>query len=237
MSKKVLLFVWLSVVFVTLGFILFSCGPKKPAPKPEGEGLKETAVVSEQATTEEKEFVTTKRETAKAKEGVLLVADFDTGSKPNSVGGDFGSWNKDAQDFSQGCFDSFIPTIKHGDTGYSLQLMYDVASENAAYNGFWMKLNGINISDYKELSFWVKGDAERGFTRVFKVELKNTKNNVGTYYVTDVSPEWKEVVIPLNKFSGINDLSSMYEFTIVFEDRIATKREGAIYIDDIAFVK
>lgn len=166
-----------------------------------------------------------------------MVADFDTCKRPNNVGGDFGAWNKDPQDFTQGCFDSFISTIKHGDEGCSIQLMYDVLSDNPAYNGFWMKLNGINISEYKALSFWVKGDEVRGFTRVFRVELKNNKGEVGKCYVTEVTSAWKEIVIPFDKFTGITDFSSMSEFVIVFEDYIATKKEGAIYIDNISFLR
>ncbi|MDD5072390.1 MAG: hypothetical protein PHO67_04480, partial [Candidatus Omnitrophica bacterium] len=39
----------------------------------------------------------------------LVIADFDSGDKPNSIGGDFGAWNKDEADMTQGCkmdFDS-----------------------------------------------------------------------------------------------------------------------------------
>jgi len=228
MAKKVLFFGEIALVFVVLGLMLFGCAPKKPEPEEE---------ITEEVLLAPEEKVEEVKEAAKPKERFFVVADFDTCSKPNNVGGDFGSWNKDPTDFSQGTLDSFIPTIKHGDKGCSIQLMYDVLSDNPAYNGFWMKLNGIYISDYKKLSFWVKGDEMRGFTKVFKVELKNTKGQVGRCYVTEVTSDWKEIVIPFDKFSGINDFTSMSEFVIVFGDRIATKKEGAIYIDNIAFLK
>lgn len=237
MSKKVLLSVWVSVMFVALGFILFSCGPKKQKPEPGKEVTEGETSIFEMPSKEEKSREVAQKETTPSAEGILLVADFNTDKKPNNVGGDFGAWNGDSADFEQGCFESFISTTKHGDEGYSLQLMYDVDSSKPAYNGFWMKLNGIDISGYKDISFWVKGDAERGFTRVFKVELKNKQREVGSYYVTDIGPEWKEIVIALDNFKGIKDFSSMDEFVIVFEDRIATRKEGAIYIDDVSFVK
>ncbi|MGE4357794.1 MAG: carbohydrate binding domain-containing protein [Candidatus Omnitrophota bacterium] len=244
MFKK---FFWSLVVIILLvgiGFTLYSCAPKKEsATKPEEKKEEAKVVVSETAEKEEaKQEIEVTGELVKPKlkltrEGALIAADFDTCKKPNNLGGGFGAWNKDPNDFTQGCFDSFVSTIKRGDEGCSIQLMYDVDSPNPAYNGFWMRLQGIDLSDYKALSFWVKGDEVRGFTKVFKVELKNTKGQMGRYYVTEVTKDWKEIVIPLDKFAGLEDRTSMHEFVIVFEDRIATKKEGAIYIDDIVFLK
>jgi hypothetical protein len=163
----------------------------------------------------------------------IIIADFDSGEKPNNVGGDFGAWDRDPEDMTQYAADSFISTIKRGDDGYSIQIYYDVDSPNPAYNGFWMDLAGIDASDNSVLSFWIKGDKMRGYTTTFKVELQNNKGEVGKYYVSSVSDDWKEIIIPLRSFGGLNDLSSLNELTIVFEDMTATKKEGAIYIDDI----
>ncbi|MCM8783168.1 MAG: hypothetical protein NC818_00090 [Candidatus Omnitrophica bacterium] len=239
-------FFWsLLVIFLLLGISLslYSCAPKKEASKPEEKKEEAKGVITESAKVEEPvQEIEVTGELAKPKlkltrEGALIAADFDTCKKPNNLGGDFGAWNKDPNDFSQGCFDSFVSTIKRGDDGCSMQIMYDVDSVNPAYNGFWMRLEGVDLSAYKAISFWLKGDEMRGFTKVFKVELKNTKGHLGKYYVTEVTKDWKEIVIPLDKFAGLEDRTSMHEFVIVFEDRVATKKEGAIYIDDITFLK
>ncbi|MDD4879251.1 MAG: hypothetical protein PHR22_02205, partial [Candidatus Omnitrophica bacterium] len=37
----------------------------------------------------------------------LVTADFDSGDKPNNIGGDFGAWNKDEADMTQGCKSEF----------------------------------------------------------------------------------------------------------------------------------
>lgn len=174
---------------------------------------------------------------AAQKASELLIADFDSGEKPNNIGGDFGAWNKDPADFSQGCTESFDSVNRYGDTGFGMKIDYSVESKNPAYNGFWMTLNNLNGSKYDNLSFWVKGDAKIGYTTVFKVELKNTGKQIGRYYVTNVTDQWQEVVIPLTEFKGLADLSSLTEFVIVFEDRIASNKKGVIYIDDIRLTK
>ena len=165
----------------------------------------------------------------------LLVADFDSGNKPNNIGGDFGAWDKDPTDFSQGCTDIFDPVEKVGSKGFSMKLDYDVDSPNPAYNGFWMKLNGLNATKYKNISFDVKGDPEAGYTTVFKVELKNDKREVGKFYATGVDGSWQTITIPLKNFSGIVSLEGLTEMIVVFEDRMATNKDGILYVDNVKF--
>jgi len=159
----------------------------------------------------------------KAAGNEFLVADFNTGEKPNNIGGDFGAWSKDPTDFSQGCSESFDSVNRYGSTGFSMKLDYSVDSKNPAYNGFWMFLQNFDASKYDNLALRVKGDGKIGYTTVFKVELKNASKQVGRYYVTNVTDAWQDIVIPLKDFKGITDLSNLSEFVI--------------YIDDIRFTK
>jgi len=174
--------------------------------------------------------------TAKAAEE-LIIADFDTGEKPSNIGGSFGAWDRDPADFSQGCSESFDSVNRRGSKGFAMKLEYDVESRNAAYNGFWMLLQGMDAASYNNLAFWIKGDGLEGYTTVFKVELKNTSRQAGRYYVTNVTDTWQKITVPLKDFKGISDFSSLTEFVIVFEDRIASNKKGIIYIDDISFTK
>ena len=104
-------------------------------------------------------------------ENVLVVADFNDASRPCNIGGDFGAWDKDPADFSQSCKDTFDPTNKFGERGFGMKLDYDVESKNPAYNGFWLKLKNTDATSFKNLVFYAKGDAESGYTTLFKVEL------------------------------------------------------------------
>jgi len=174
---------------------------------------------------------------AKTPSEILVVADFDSGEKPNNLGGNFGAWNKDPSDPTQWCKESFDNVARRSDKGFSMKLDYSVDSPNPAYNGFWMMLPNTDISKYDTLSLWVKGDPRGGYSTVFKIELKNANKQVGRYYISNVTDSWQKVSIPLSEFKGLIDKTNITEFVVVFEDRMATNKKGVIYIDDITFTK
>ncbi|MDP2929853.1 MAG: carbohydrate binding domain-containing protein [Candidatus Omnitrophota bacterium] len=167
----------------------------------------------------------------------LVAANFDSGEKPNNLGGNFGAWNKDPSDPTQWCKEGFDNVTKRGDIGFAMKLDYSVDSPNPAYNGFWMMFPNLDASKYDAINFWVKGDPQTGYTTVFKIELKNSYKQTGRYYVSNVSDQWQEISIPLTEFKGLIDKTSLTEFVIVFEDRMASNKKGVLYIDDIRFVK
>ncbi len=211
-------------VLILLTALVFGCAPKKEAaPKKPPVEVKVPP-----------KPVPPKPEVA-LPEAVLVVADFDTGSKPNNIGGDFGSWGKDPNDPSQGCQDSFTSEEKYGKEGYAIKLKYDVDSPNPAYNGFWMKLENIDVTPYNKLVLYIKGDTEAGYPQRVKVELKNANGEVGEAYLSQISGTWAPVEIPLSSFKGIKDFSKMAEFNVVFEDTVATPKTGIIYIDNLQF--
>ena len=172
--------------------------------------------------------------TSAASAATLLVDDFNRGEKPNALGGDYGAWNKDESDPTQKCTNSFDKPNAYGGAGYALKLDYDVDSPNPAYNGFWMKLQGTNVTGYKSLVLYVKGDAGRGYTSQIKLELKNG-SEVGKYILKGLTDDWQQVSIPLKEFAGLSDLSGLTEFVVVFDDLTSTKKVGTIYLDEISF--
>ena len=168
----------------------------------------------------------------------LVIADFDTGDKPNNIGGDFGGWDKDPNDESQGTQMSFDTDDSQGDaSGYAIRLDYDVDSPNPAYNGFWMKLNGEDATPYNTLNFYVKGDAKAGYTKRFKIELKDMTNKPSAYIVSGVTDQWQKVSIPFEKFRRIENWNSLNELVFVFDDINSSPKTGSILIDQITFSK
>jgi hypothetical protein len=167
----------------------------------------------------------------------LMVADFNSGAKPNNVGGDFGCWIKDPADPMQGCVETFDARDRYGDKGYALRLVYSVASKNPAFGGLWMRLQNLDASRFDALAFRVRGDAGMGYTKVFKVELKDDLDQSSRHYVNNVTDQWQDIVIPLGGFEGTANPRKLKEFVIVFEDTTATAKQGVIYLDDIRFTK
>lgn len=168
---------------------------------------------------------------------VLIVADFNSGTKPNNIGGDFGSWIKDPNDPMQGAIESFDRVNRYGNSGYALRLIYSVASKNPAFGGLWMRLQDLDATRFDSLAFRVRGDAKMGYTTVFKVELKDAVDQSSHYYVRGVTDQWQDIVIPLKDLQGIANFKRLKEFVIVFEDTTATAKQGVIYVDDIRFIK
>jgi carbohydrate binding protein with CBM11 domain len=165
----------------------------------------------------------------------LMVADFNSGTKPNNIGGDFGCWIKDQSDPMQGCLDSFDGSDRYGSSGYALRIIYSVASKNPAFGGLWMRLQNLDATKFDNLAFRVRGDAGMGYTSIFKVELKDAVDQSSHYYVRGVTDHWQDVTIPLNDFQGMANFKRLKEFVIVFEDTTATAKRGVIYLDDVRF--
>lgn len=166
----------------------------------------------------------------------LVVADFNTGDKPNNIGGDFGAWDKDPNDETQGCQMSFESDDALGDKmGYSIRLDYDVDSPNPAYNGFWMKLNDLDATAYNTVNFYIRGDAPAGFSKRVKIELKDSTKQPSPYILSGVTEAWQKVSIPFEKFRRIKNWDALSEFVVVFDDINSNPKAGTVLIDHVTF--
>ncbi|MDP8216584.1 MAG: hypothetical protein P9L98_04635 [Candidatus Kaelpia imicola] len=170
----------------------------------------------------------------------LKIADFDRGEKPNLISGDYGSWNRTERDRTQFCNEDLTtdPQIVYGGRGCSLSLYYDVDSPNPpVYNGFWMRLERIDLTVWKYLSFYVKGDEEHGYTSAFEVQIKNIQGKLASFNIEGVTSKWQQIIIPLNKMNEEADFSEAYEMVIVFDERDATRKEGRIFLDEFCLYR
>ena len=165
----------------------------------------------------------------------LMVADFNSGAKPNNLGGDFGAWIKDPADAAQGAVEAFDAKDRYGSKGYALRLIYSVASKDPAYGGLWLRLQNLDVSNYVVLRFRVRGDAGLGFTSIFKVEIKDVLDQSSHAYVRSVTDQWEDIALPLSAFEGMANARKLKELVIVIEDTTATAKQGVLYFDDVRF--
>lgn len=167
---------------------------------------------------------------------ILVIDDFKKKEK-NNLKGSVNAWSFNPDDKSQGCKTAYKKDPLVGDKGVYFQMNYDVDSQNQAFNGVYWELKDVDFSSFYSISFNVKGDKEKGFTSVFKLELKNNNGQTGSYFVQGVTEEWQKITIPLVDFKGISDFTSMKEFTVVFVDSEVTKKEGSIQMYDLTVNK
>ncbi|MFC2061304.1 glucoamylase family protein [Elusimicrobiota bacterium] len=161
----------------------------------------------------------------------FIVNDFESSGNLNQLGGTCGAWEKDPNDRVEYCTLSYKESDKDSGRGTVLSLEFKVGSED--YNGYFSKLNGVNLDLYDSLDFYVKGGNKHPVK--FKIELKNAFSEVGVRYVSQIKKSWQKVSIPLDEFRGLTNRTKMEEFVIVFEGRVLGDSGGELYIDDISF--
>ena len=166
--------------------------------------------------------------------GRLIVADFNHSGWLTNLGDPFGGWDHDPDDHTQFCRIRLVDEPRIGAEGFSLRMDYDVDSPNPAFNGFWMKLPSLELRAFRTLSFDLKGDAEHGYPKRLKLELKG-RRGVASFILNDIRPDWVRVRIPLYAFRGIEKIRSATEFVVVFDDQTVTQLTGTIYLDEVAF--
>jgi hypothetical protein len=121
--------------------------------------------------------------------------------------------------------------------GHVLKLSYDV-SEEEAYSGYITSLNGLNLSDYQIITFWIKG-ANGGEAVLIGLRGEGDKEHkvkVGNYLQTGITATWQQVKMPLVAFSGIEDWQTMQNLSLSFENRIDSG-QGTIFVDEMQFEK
>ena len=175
----------------------------------------------------------------------LMIADFDTCTSPNNVGGGMG-----AACPKSGCPppDQLFETYpEEPGRGCVACLEYHIKT----WSAFWLKLNHLDMSPYDYLVFDIRGTGDIiGTNKKFKIEIKRdcyaTSEGTVCYeleikYVGEVTSEWQEVRINLSEFAfpgwappfkNIQDWSDMEELVFVVEGGYSGK-DGFIYLDNV----
>ena len=138
----------------------------------------------------------------------------------------------------------------------ALKIMYDKRNEggvrdDGGFCGYYTILKShrkgyLNAGDYGYLTFWVRGDggSEESFKvgladRYWEIMEDSVKSEPIEEYLPEgqITPEWQLAVIDLDDF--FLDHEELFSLAICFEADVFDdgSNRGAIFIDDIAFVK
>ncbi len=177
---------------------------------------------------------------AQDKSHLIIVDDFEKPGKKNVLNGDFGAFSD--PDKLGRCYLFFFDNkekVVHADNRYSLYIQWDT-SKKGAYGGYWTKVNHLNVKDFNNLSFYVKG-TKGG--EIFKVGVRGGLDSVYENKILinkvlkkGVSTEWQKVKIPLLLFTAIDDWSDVNVISINFEHDFGSSK-GSVLIDELAFEK
>jgi len=163
-----------------------------------------------------------------AKNVEIILTDFEKNTNRNAFGGVSDTWEKNPEDPREFCKSKIIR--EKGDA--FLQLRFKETPDS--YNGYYLKLNGADLRPYENFSFEIRG-GKNDAPEIVKIELKNSKNEVGRYYIANISPYWREIKIPLKNFRGISRFDKMSELVFVLEGNKLKTTEGTFFVDNLKF--
>lgn len=161
----------------------------------------------------------------------LLIADFSAPFKETNIITEYDSFIKNPNDEGQYCNIQLFYLKENGKENQVLKIFYDVESSETAFGGIFFHLNFLDLSNYRKLTFRIKGDKEEGFTTRLNVEFVG-KTGSEKIPLPKIKDKWKKVSIPLKNFKKKN-LKESQRLVFVLEDNFVTKRKGVIYLDDI----
>lgn len=192
-----------------------------------------------------------------AEQADLLIADFE--KWPNALGGEIGLYGAGEADWSDKARPHswyYTPEVR----GYekknvvSGQQSFRLVNGNGPISNVgWaslgidlgpvidagvtpVKIKPLDVSGYKYLSFWAKG--ERGGEKlrvIFRDASATTYTPEHLYEIKEpLTAEWQRIIVPLSEIDGV-DFKNLVHIGLSFGEDVGNKLGTIIYLDDFAF--
>jgi len=187
----------------------------------------------------------------------LVVADFE--SYPNNLGGELGvhgslepNWDDKTAPFS-GIYGPDTPGYLAENVHGGRQSFRLVNALGAKSQESWgslgidmgpvsdaasmpKKIEGRDVSNYKYLKFWVKGEKGGEHLEViFRDARAMTYVPQVKHKVPDATMEWQEVIVPLDAIAKSVDLKALVQIGIAFGNDVGNGAGAIVYLDDFTF--
>jgi hypothetical protein len=160
----------------------------------------------------------------------MIVADFDNCTGTNNLGGPMGA----AYNAPDTLKESYPQEPNHGCIA---RLEYRISG----WAGFWMKLQGADMSPFNTMVFDVRADPQLEIPGQIKLELKRP-GEVSIKRVSGIGAEWRTISVKLSDFGyagygkPVSSWQGMEELVVVFEaDKSGP--QGEVFLDNLNFVR
>ena len=158
----------------------------------------------------------------------LVVADFDNCANSNNLGGAMGAAYNPPDSLQES-----YP--QEPNRGCVARLEYRISG----WAGFWMKLQGADLSPFSTMVFDVRADPQLEIPGQIKLELKRP-GEVSIKRVSGIATDWRTISAKLSDFGyagygkPVSAWQGMEEFVVVFEaDK--SGRQGVVLLDNVRF--
>ena len=118
-----------------------------------------------------------------------------------------------------------------------LRLDYEFATTSEKIKGITLDLPEIIIADYDMLEFALRGDRQKGFSSLIKIELESRRKEKKSFYLRGIEARWKTFKIPLQQMNTLSSFSELSRISFIVEGWNIDNEQGRILIDKINFSK
>lgn len=115
-----------------------------------------------------------------------------------------------------------------------VRIDYNFKGEFPPVKTFKLSVPRTDIEKYHKLQFNIRA-MEEGQPGIMKIELRNQRNEVATYYIKGINLKWREFNIPFEEFKQITDFTTLKEISFVLESWNVENQKGVVLIDNISF--
>ncbi|MDD5614312.1 MAG: glucoamylase family protein, partial [Candidatus Omnitrophica bacterium] len=160
-----------------------------------------------------------------------LLTAFEDGTRPNAYISKIGP-----VDGPNGSIDVSIVSDKDKTQGKVLKLDYKL--QPGGFNGIYMNIDGLSLSNTGKLVFDIKGDSSVGIPSKIKIELHPEGSSwpYPSIEIDNITEDWQTIEIDLSAFvSALGANFKLEQIAIMLEGDKVGNNQGAIYIDNIGF--
>jgi len=96
-------------------------------------------------------------------------------------------------------------------------------------------LGDMDAVNYKALKFSVKSEKKATLPSSMRVVIENEQREKDAQFITDITMNWKEFTLPLEKFSRINSWSRLASIQFVIDEWNVAEKKNTFFIDEVHF--